>query len=444
MRVSTKRSGPVTSLNKAPKQDITKDEIRSGKAASKNPGSSTSERELPVHATDGGRHGGPSNSPSVVSNGNTQNSLPKGSSLTVKASDGHTIESKAESGVGRSSDGRVSSIKDDGTDALDVSRSSSSRLAHSPRHDNSAGGSRSSDKLQKRASPAEEPDRQGKRRRGDGEIRDDGDFRISDKDRSMDPRSIDADKIGMDEQSGYRGLDKPLDRTKDKVNERYDRDYRDRVERPEKSRDDPPVERTRDRSIERYGRERSVEKVERASDRYPEKSKDERNKDDRSKLRYSDSTVDKSHIDDRFHGQSLPPPPPLPPHMVPQSLNSGRREEDADRRFGTARHAQRLSPRHEEKERRRSEENLISQDDAKRRREEEFRERKREERDVGMSLKVMIVQFHCILFGIMVCDITFCTKYEHKINLSNMYHMQIEVNFCFYHLSIILLNLVFC
>ncbi|XP_038907239.1 THO complex subunit 2 [Benincasa hispida] len=391
LRVPAKRSAPVASLNKAPKQDISKDETRSGKAAGKNPGSSTNERELPVHATDGGRHGSSSNAPSsVMPNGNTQSSLTKGSSLSVKASDSHTNESKAESGVGRTSDARASSVKDDGTEALDVARSSSSRLAHSPRHESSAGGSRSSDKLQKRASPAEEPDRQGKRRKGDGEIRDvDGDFRISDKDRSMDPRSVDVDKLGTDEQSGYRGSDKLLDRTKDKVNERYDRDYRDRVERPEKSRgDDPSVERTRDRSIERYGRERSVEKVERVSDRYPEKSKDERNKDDRSKLRYSDSTVEKSHIDDRFHGQSLPPPPPLPPHMVPQSVNSGRREEDPDRRFGTTRHAQRLSPRHEEKERRRSEENLISQDDAKRRREEEFRERKREERDVGMSLKV--------------------------------------------------------
>lgn len=394
MRVSAKRSAPAGSLNKAPKQDTTKDETRSGKAASKNPGSSTSDRELSIHATDGGRHGGSSSVPSsVMANGNTQSSSTRGPSSSVKASDVNAIESKAESGIGRTSDSRAASVKDDGTEALEVARSSSSRLAHSPRHDNSASGSRSSDKLQKRASPAEEPDRQGKRRKGDGETRDlDGDFRISDKDRSTDPRSVDTDKIGTDEQSGYRGSDKTLDRTKDKVNERYDRDYRDRVERPEKSRgDDPSVERTRDRSIERYGRERSVEKVERVSDRYPDKSKDERNKDDRVKLRYSDTTIDKSHVDDRFHGQSLPPPPPLPPHMVPQSVNSGRRDEDADRRFGTTRHTQRLSPRHEEKERRRSEENLISQDDAKRRREEEFRERKREE----MSLKVGFNQIQC-------------------------------------------------
>ena len=104
------------------------------------------------------------------------------------------------------------------------------------------------------------------------------------------------------------------------------------------------------------------------------------------------------HVDDRFYGQNLPPLPPLPPHMVPQSVNAGRRDEDADRRFGTARHSQRLSPRHEERERRRSEENaFVSQDDAKRRREEDFRDRKREERE-GLSVKVCainLVWFAC-------------------------------------------------
>ncbi|XP_022991162.1 THO complex subunit 2-like isoform X1 [Cucurbita maxima] len=390
LRVSAKRNAPAGILSKASKQDTTKDEIRSGKAASKNHGSSTSDRELPIHATDGGRHGTSYKTSSVMPNDYAQSSLTRGLSSSLKASDGHAIELKAESGVGRTSDSRASSLKENGSEALEVGKSSSSRLAHSPRHDNSASGSRSSDKLPKRASPAEEPDRQGKRRKGDGESRDvDGDFRNPDKDKSIDTRSVDADKIGMDEQSGYRGSDKPLDRTKDKVNERYDRDYKDRAERSEKSRgDDPSVEKTRDRSIERYGRELSVDKVERVSDRYPDKSKDERDKDDRSKLRYNDTATEKSHVDDRIHRQSLPPPPPLPPHMVPQSVNSGRREEDADRRFGNTRHSQRLSPRHEEKERRQSEENLISQDEAKRRREEEFRERKREEREVGISLKV--------------------------------------------------------
>ena len=117
----------------------------------------------------------------------------------------------------------------------------------------------------------------------------------------------------------------------------------------------------------------------RSFNRLPEKAKDERNKDDRNKLRYNDASVEKSHGDDRFHGQSLPPPPPLPPNVVPQSVGAGRRDEDVDRRYGATRHSQRLSPRHEEKERRRSEETVVSQDDAKRRKEDDFRDRKREE-----------------------------------------------------------------
>jgi THO complex subunit 2 len=65
--------------------------------------------------------------------------------------------------------------------------------------------------------------------------------------------------------------------------------------------------------------------------------------------------------------------------MVPQSVGAGRRDEDADRRYGATRHSQRLSPRHEEKEQRRSEEAVILQDDPKRRKEDDFRDRKREE-----------------------------------------------------------------
>ncbi|XP_022776562.1 THO complex subunit 2 isoform X3 [Durio zibethinus] len=336
LKASAKRSVPAGSLAKTQKQDPGKDDVKAGKAVGRASAISVSDRDVPSQTE--GRQG-----------------------------------------------------KDDGSEVPDASRPPS-RIVHSPRHDSSASASKSSDKLQKRTSPVEETDRLSKRRKGDAELKDlDGEVRISDRERSADPRSADLDKPGTDELTSYRTVDKPLDRSKDKGSERHDRDYRERLERSEKSRaDDSLTEKSRDRSIERYGRERSVERsTDRNLDRLGDKAKDERSKDERSKVRHADTSTEKSHVDDRFHGQSLPPPPPLPPHMVPQSVNStGRRDDDPDRRFSSTRHTQRLSPRHEEKERRRSEENsLVSQDDGKRRREDEFRERKREERE-GLSMKV--------------------------------------------------------
>ncbi|XVF43449.1 hypothetical protein PTKIN_Ptkin02bG0040900 [Pterospermum kingtungense] len=349
LKASTKRSVPAGSLTKNQKQDPGKDDGKSGKAVGRTSVASVSDRDVPSH-TEGRQSGSTNVSSATTSNG-----------------------------------------KDDVSEVPDASRPSS-RVVHSPRHDSSAAASKSSDKLQKRTSPAEESDRLSKRRKGDVELKDlDGDIRLSDRERSADPRSADFDKSGSDDLTNYRAADKPLDRLKDKGSERHDRDYRERLERPEKSRaDDILTEKSRDRSLERYGRERSVERSsDRNLDRLGDKAKDERSKDERSKLRYADTSTEKSHVDDRFHGQSLPPPPPLPPHIVPQSVNAtGRRDDDPDRRFGSSRHSQRLSPRHDEKERRRSEENsLVSQDDEKRRREDDFRERKRDERE-GLSMKV--------------------------------------------------------
>ncbi|KAK8627665.1 hypothetical protein V6N13_135270 [Hibiscus sabdariffa] len=349
LKASAKRSAPAGSLTKTQKLDPGKDDGKSVKAVGKTSAVSASDRDVPSHTE--GRQGGTTNvSSAIISNG-----------------------------------------KDDVSEVPDASRQSS-RIVHSPKHDGSIASSKSSDKLQKRTSPVEETDRLSKRRKGDIESKDlDGEVRLADRERSTDPRSADFDKAGTDEVTGYRTVDKPLDRSKDKGSERHDRDYRDRLERSEKSRaDDILTEKSRDRSIERHGRERSVERsTDRNLDRLGDKAKDERSKDERSKVRYADTSVEKSHADDRFHVQSLPPPPPLPPHMVPQSVNAtSRRDDDPDRRFGSTRHTQRLSPRHEEKERRRSEENsLVSQDDGKRRREDDFRERKREERE-GLSLKV--------------------------------------------------------
>ncbi|KAM5566947.1 THO complex subunit 2 [Rosa sericea] len=356
LRVHAKRSVPAGA--KPLKQDLAKDESRSGKAA------------------------GATNASSITANGSTVSSSGKGS-----ASLG--IESKVEAGSAKFSNTRIPSSKEEGAEVSDAARPPSSRFVHSPRHDSSATLSKSSDKLQKRTSPAEETDRQSKRRKGEAEMKDfEGEARLSDRERSVDARLLDLDKSGSDDRSVYKATEKASDRSKDKGSERHDKDHRERSDRPDKSRGDDLVERSRDRSMERHGRDHSAEKLQergtdRSFDRLPDKSKDEK-----GKGRYSDISAEKSHVDDRYHGQSLPPPPPLPPHIVPQSVSSGRRDEDSDRRTATTRHTQRLSPRHDEKERRRSEENSsISQDDSKRRREDDFRERKRDDRE-GISVKV--------------------------------------------------------
>lgn len=359
MRAQAKRSVPA--LAKPLKQELAKDESRSGKAA------------------------GATNASSIAANGSTLSTSGKGS-----ASLG--IESKVEAGSAKLSNTRFPSSKEEGAEVSDAARPPSSRFVHSPRHDNSATLAKPSDKLQKRTSPAEEMDRQSKRRKGEAEMRDfEGEARLSDRERSIDARLLDLDKSGTDDRSVYKATEKPSDRSKDKGSERHDKDHRERLDRSDKSRGDDLVERSRDRSMERHGRDHSAEKLQergmdRSFDRLPDKSKDEK-----GKGRYNDISAEKSHVDDRYHGQSLPPPPPLPPHIVPQSVSSGRRDEDSDRRAATTRHTQRLSPRHDEKERRRSEENSsISQDDSKRRREDDFRERKRDDRE-GLPIKVCIV-----------------------------------------------------
>lgn len=361
MRAQAKRSVPAGSLAKPLKQELAKDDSRSGKAA------------------------GATNASSITANGSTVSTSGKGS-----ASLG--IESKVEAGSAKLSNTRFPSSKEEGAEASDAARPPSSRFVHSPRHDNSTTLAKSSDKLQKRTSPAEETDRQSKRRKGEAEMRDfEGEARLSDRERSIDARLLDLDKSGTDDRSVYKATEKPSDRSKDKGSERHDKDHRERLDRSDKSRGDDLVERSRDRSMERHGRDHSAEKLQergmdRSFDRLPDKSKDEK-----GKGRYNDISAEKSHVDDRYHGQSLPPPPPLPPHIVPQSVSSGRRDEDSDRRAATTRHTQRLSPRHDEKERRRSEENSsISQDDSKRRREDDFRERKRDDRE-GLPIKVCIV-----------------------------------------------------
>lgn len=251
----------------------------------------------------------------------------------------------------------------------------------------------SSIRQQKRTFPGEEQEKTYKRKKGETETKDgeSTDVRVSDKERGHDARVMDkppfleTEKPSLEEQSTNRSLDK----LKDKTNERHEKDHREKLDRADKD----LHEKSRDRSLERHGRERSIEKMQdritdRNLDRSVEKAREDRSKDDRTKPRHTEISTDKTHLDERFHGQSLPPPPPLPPSFVPQSVGSSRRDDEPDRRAINTRHIQRLSPRHDEKERRRSEENtLTSQDDSKRRREDDYRERKRDERD-GPSVKV--------------------------------------------------------
>ncbi|GAB4828694.1 THO complex subunit 2 [Ancistrocladus abbreviatus] len=376
-RATVKRSLPSGSLTKPSKQEVIKDEAKMGKAVGRSSGSSGND---PIESRQTVPNSGSS---TVVNNGNTA------------PSKGATSELRAECGAPKLE--MRGSSRDDGTEQSEVPHSLPARSVHSPRHDASM---KSTDKQQKRTSPAEEPDRLNKRRKAESDPRNvELDNRSSDRDRIVDARSMDKsypmdiDKSGTDEQSSSRAVDKHSDRSKDKSTEKHERDYRERSDRVDKPRDDNLADKARDRSMERYGRERSVERLpERGTDksleRLSEKAKDDRNKDDRGKLRYIEMSSEKSHMDDRFYVQSLPPPPPIPPHVVPQSVNASRRDEDADRKFGSGRHNQRLSPRHEEKERRRSEENLlIAQDDAKRRREDEIRDRKREDRE-ALPMKV--------------------------------------------------------
>ncbi|KAL7149573.1 hypothetical protein ABFS83_05G050400 [Erythranthe nasuta] len=353
-RATVKRSTAVGSVSKQAKQDAAKDDEKSGKAVGRTSG-----------------------------NAATSAKVANSSSRSLD----HNNEIKAEITNAKPSDSRVHSGKDEGTEHLDAHKHPTSRPIHSPRPENLIAASKSADKPQKRVSPAEENDRLNKRRKGETDLRDvdSTEVRLSEKERAADARGL--DRPGSEEQSNNRVTDKPVDRSKEKSGDRYDRDYRERLERPEKSRgDDFLSEKSRDRSLERHGRERSVERLqERGADR----NFDRLAKDDRSKVRYAEVSVEKSHVDDRLHGQGLPPPPPLPPHLIPQSLSAGRRDEDADRRFGNARHAQKLSPRNEDRERRRSEENASAlQDDTKRRREDEIRDRKRDERDAAVSTKI--------------------------------------------------------
>ncbi|XP_010531606.1 PREDICTED: THO complex subunit 2-like [Tarenaya hassleriana] len=327
-----KRAVPAGSMSKTTKPEFGKEDNKSGKGAGRN---SMAEKDLSSHNSESSQAG------------------------SMKASSTATANVSIATPSAK--------VKDNGADASDVPKQPSP-TAHSPRLDNIS-SSKSSDRLQKRTTAVEDTERMGKRRKGDAEHRDyDANPRLSDRARSVDARVVDFDKATTADQNMHR----EQDRSKEKGSERHARDYRERLERSDKSHGDD-VDKIRDKSVDHHGRERSAERgPDRGVTRGYDRNKDDRTKDDR-----------KSHSDDHFHSLGLPPPPPLPPNMVPQSLGGGRRDEDVDRKAGTSRHSQRLSPRIDERERRRSEENSsASMDDTKCRREDDFRDRKRDDREM--------------------------------------------------------------
>ncbi|XP_072998778.1 THO complex subunit 2 [Typha latifolia] len=359
------KRGAQNSLGKVPKQDPTKEDGKSGKSIRNTSqlSSALADRDLSAHPPESWQDS------SVFNSLTTSNGTIVSASGKVPGSSSRMITS-AQGNLPKSDGGPIKPS----SDTVDFPESSA--------------------KEQKRTAQVEEQDRLSKRRKGNNEGKDAEsiDTRISDKERNFDQRSMDKahfpdhEKTASDEQN----LNRP-EKPKDKTSDKYDKEQREILDRPDKGRGDDNLEKSRDRSMERRERslERMQERTERSVDRSIDKARDDRNKDERNKPRHTEASVDRTHPDERFHGQqNLPPPPPLPPSFVPHSVGGSRREEEADRRIGNPRHIQRLSPKHDEKERRRSEETvLVSQDDAKRRREDDFRERKRDERD-GASNKV--------------------------------------------------------
>uniref|UniRef100_A0A0D9V9I6 THO complex subunit 2 n=1 Tax=Leersia perrieri TaxID=77586 RepID=A0A0D9V9I6_9ORYZ len=252
----------------------------------------------------------------------------------------------------------------------------------------SNGNSHTAPRKQKRYVPAEEQDRGTKRKKGESEGRD-GDFtEHTDKDKNSDSRLVDKlrptdhEKSTSEEQILSRS-----EKSKEKVDDKYDRDHREKADRTDRRRGEDMIERPTDKSLEK--RERSIERMQErgGTDRAADKGREDRNKEDRNKVKHAEPSTDRAHpSDERFRGQSLPPPPPLPASFVPQSFGANRRDEDTDRRGGNTRHNQRSSPRRDDKEKWHSEDNAASlQDDGKHRRDEDIRDRKREDRDVSSS-----------------------------------------------------------
>jgi THO complex subunit 2 len=271
--------------------------------------------------------------------------------------------------------------------------------------------------------------------------------RPSERDRFPDQRMVDS--RGAHDVFEKGPQERSLDRSRDRINlrgaeravDRVERDSRptERVlERLDRDRgDEYPSDRHRDRSIENFGRERSSDRAsdrvvsDRLFERGSERVREDRVKDERVRQRYSDLPGEQPHPDDRFpmqnQPQSLPPPPPIPPNVVPRTVSASRMRIEEALEGRPVRNVPRLSsPRpHEKPDKRRTDDSggLAMEAPRKRRDDDEVRNRKRVDDREMQALKVCgppIIHVLCSPTGV-------CLE---ELELTGILSFENEVRFC--------------
>ncbi|KAI5072915.1 hypothetical protein GOP47_0013021 [Adiantum capillus-veneris] len=393
---------------RATKVDVGKEETRLANSVATLGGSTFAERDTGSRAQENlrSRPAGTGPPPAVANGSAIPNSGANKSTVGEKKGPSSVSKVRARSEVASEAtmEGKKApAMKVSNEREADLVDTQDSPLTHSghlpsksPRKED-ASISKSSDELTKakRSNFSDEIDRTTKRKKNDGADRgsEAGEFRKGGETgelRSMDreklqqdqrtaerSRSVEHDKSSYDERATYEKLSERMaDRSRERASERADRDYRgDRsVDRLDRSRDD------------RFTRESSVDKVS-GFDRPGERSREERVKDDRGRPRYNDQPAEQPHPDDRFPMQHLPPPPPLPPNLVPQSLSANRREDEDARR--AARLPARTPHREEKSDKRRPEdgsstpiEDIKRKIDDPKRKDDDVWDRKRDDREM--------------------------------------------------------------
>ncbi|MCO5571108.1 hypothetical protein L7F22_024840 [Adiantum nelumboides] len=393
------------------KVDVGKDETRLANSLAPGGGSTFPDRDSGSRAQESLRSRPAGTGPSAaVANGTPgPSSVPNKSTVGEKKgpSSASKVRGRSEVASEATMEGKKAPTTKGGNEReADLTDAQDSPIAHSghlpsksPRRED-ASISKSADELSKEKQPkrsnfSDEIDRTTKRRKNDGldkgseagEFRkggETGEFRSMDREKLQQDqrtaersRSVEHDKSSYDDRATYEKLpDRIVDRSRERASERAERDYRgDRnVDRLDRSRD------------ERFTRESSADKVS-GFDRPSERSREERVKDDRGRPRYNDQPAEQPHPDDRFPMQHLPPPPPLPPNLVPQSLSANRREDEDARR--AARLPTRTPHRDDKSDKRRPEdgsstpiEDIKRKIDDPKRKEDDVWDRKRDDREM--------------------------------------------------------------